>query len=293
LPRSWGSTDVDHLPVLLGEAVEALAVSPSGTYVDATYGAGGHARAIVERGGRVIAFEADPSVELAQDLADRVALVRGNFGDLEAGLTALGVTLVDGALFDLGISSLQLAAAERGFSLQRDGPLDMRLNPHAGRSAYELLATIDERGLADLIYEYGEERASRRIARAVIAARAAGTLPSRTLGFADLVARAVRAPGWQRIHPATRTFQALRIAVNDELGALRRGLDAAANRTRPGGRIAVISFHSLEDRIVKQTFRDDARLRALTKKPILPSRDEVVGNPRGRSAKLRVAERVA
>jgi len=293
LPRSWGSTDVDHLPVLLGEAVEALAVSPSGTYVDATYGAGGHARAIVERGGRVIAFEADPSVELAQDLADRVALVRGNFGDLEAGLTALGVTLVDGALFDLGISSLQLAAAERGFSLQRDGPLDMRLNPQAGRSAYELLATLDERGLADLIYEYGEERASRRIARAVIAARAAGTLPSRTLGFADLVARAVRAPGWRRIHPATRTFQALRIAVNDELGALRRGLDAAANRTRPGGRITVISFHSLEDRIVKQTFRDDARLRSLTKKPILPSRDEVVGNPRARSAKLRVAERVA
>jgi len=134
---------------------------------------------------------------------------------------------------------------------------------------------------------------SRRIARAVIAARAAGTLPTRTLGFADLVVRAVRARGWQRIHPATRTFQALRIAVNDELGALRRGLDAAANRTRPGGRIAVISFHSLEDRIVKQTFRDDARLRALTKKPILPSRDEVVGNPRARSAKLRVAERVA
>jgi 16S rRNA (cytosine1402-N4)-methyltransferase len=293
LPRSWGSTDVDHLPVLLGEAVEALAVSPSGTYVDATYGAGGHARAVVERGGRVIAFEADPGVELANDLADRVALVRGNFGDLEDGLTALGVTLVDGALFDLGISSLQLAAAERGFSLQRDGPLDMRLNPQAGRSAYELLATLDERALADLIYEYGEERASRRIARAVIAARAAGTLPTRTLGFADLVARAVRARGWQRIHPATRTFQALRIAVNDELGALRRGLDAAANRTRPGGRIAVISFHSLEDRIVKQTFRDDARLRALTKKPILPSRDEVVGNPRARSAKLRVAERVA
>jgi 16S rRNA (cytosine1402-N4)-methyltransferase len=284
---------VDHLPVLLGEAVEALAVSTSGTYVDATYGAGGHTRAIVERGGRVIAFEADPNVALADDLGDRVTLVRGNFGDLEDGLAALGVTLVDGVLFDLGISSVQLATAERGFSLQRDGPLDMRLNPQAGSSAYDLLTTLDERALADLIFEYGEERASRRIARAVVSAREAGALPDRTLPFAALVARAVRARGWQRIHPATRTFQALRIAVNDELGALGRGLAAATAATRPGGRIAVISFHSLEDRIVKQTFRDDGRLRALTKKPILPGGDEVVANPRSRSAKLRVAERSA
>jgi len=284
---------VDHLPVLLGEAVEALAVSPSGTYVDATYGAGGHTRAILERGARVIAFETDPSVALADDLGDRVTLVRRNFGDLEDGLAALGVSLVDGVLFDLGISSLQLAAAQRGFSLQRDGPLDMRLNPDAGPSAYELLATLDERALADLIFEYGEERASRRIARAVASARAAGALPDRTLPFAALVARAVRASGWRRIHPATRTFQALRIAVNDELGALRRGLAGATTVTRPGGRIAVISFHSLEDRIVKQTFRDDERLRALTKKPILPGADELAANPRARSAKLRIAERAA
>jgi 16S rRNA (cytosine1402-N4)-methyltransferase len=284
---------VDHLPVLLGEAVDSLAVSPSGTYVDATYGAGGHTRAIVERGGRVIAFEADPNVALAGDLAERVTLVRRNFGDLEDGLAALGVTLVDGVLFDLGISSLQLAAPERGFSLQRDGPLDMRLNPQAGPSAYELLATLDERALADLIFEYGEERASRRVARAIVSARAAGGLPNQTLPFAALVARAVRARGWQRIHPATRTFQALRIAVNDELGALRRGLAGATATTRPGGRIAAISFHSLEDRIVKQTFRDDERLRALTKKPILPSSDELAANPRARSAKLRVAERAA
>ena len=288
-----GSTDVDHLSVLLREAVEALAVSPSGTYVDATYGAGGHTRAIVERGARVIAFEVDPSVQLADDFAGRVTLVRRNFCDLEAGLDALGVSVVDGVLFDLGISSLQLADAERGFSLQRDGPLDMRLNPGNGAGALELLTTLDERSLADLIYDLGEERAARRIARSVVAARTAGRLPTGTLAFAGLVARAVRPRGHRRIHPATRTFQALRIAVNDELGALRRGLAGAANRTRPGGRVAAISFHSLEDRIVKQTFRDDARLQALTKKPILPAREEVIGNPRARSAKLRVAERVA
>ncbi len=284
---------MDHLPVLLGEAVEALAVSPSGTYVDATYGAGGHTRSIVERGGRVIAFDADPEVALADDLAGRVTLVRRNFGDLEDGLAALGVTLVDGVLFDLGISSLQLAAAERGFSLQRDGPLDMRLNPREGASAHELLSSLEERALADLLFEYGEERAARRVARAVVAARAAGALPDRTLAFAALVARAVRARGRRRVHPATRTFQALRIAVNDELRALRRGLSGATAATRPGGRIAVISFHSLEDRIVKQTFRDDRRLRALTKKPILPSSGELTENPRARSAKLRVAERAA
>jgi len=292
-PRSSGSTNVDHLPVLLGETLEALAVRPGGTYVDATFGGGGHSRAIVEPGARVIAFEADPSVEPASDLAGAVTLVRANFRDLEAGLTALGVELVDGVLFDLGISSLQLDRGERGFSLQRDGPLDMRMNPSQGRSAYDLIATLDERELADVIYQNGEERASRRVARAIVASREAGRLPERTAEFAALVARAVRARSRQRIHPATRTFQALRIAVNDELGALASGLDAAAARTRAGGRIAAISFHSLEDRIVKQTFRDDARLRVLTKKPILASREEIDHNPRARSAKLRVAERIA
>jgi 16S rRNA (cytosine1402-N4)-methyltransferase len=284
---------VDHLPVLLGETLEALAVRPGGTYVDATFGGGGHSRAIVERGARVIAFEADPSVEPPAGLSGAVTLVRANFRDLEARLTALGVDLVDGVLFDLGISSLQLDRGERGFSLQRDGPLDMRMNPSQGRSAYDLLATLDERELADVIYQNGEERASRRVARAIVASREAGRLPERTAEFASLVARAVRARSRQRIHPATRTFQALRIAVNDELGALVCGLDAATARTRAGGRIAAISFHSLEDRIVKQTFRDDARLRVLTKKPILASREETGHNPRARSAKLRVAERIA
>jgi 16S rRNA (cytosine1402-N4)-methyltransferase len=284
---------VDHLPVLLGEAVEALAVRSGGIYVDATFGAGGHSRAIVERGGGVVALDVDPDAELPPDLAGRVTLVRGNFGDLAARLTALGLTVVDGVLFDVGVSSRQLDRPERGFSLQHDGPLDMRLNPLEGQSAYDMLATLSEREIADIIYTYGEERASRRIARAVVAARAAGALPTRTLPFAQLVGRAVRAQKHLRIHPATRTFQALRIAVNDELGNLQRGLAAAAEHTRPGGRVAAISFHSLEDRIVKQTFRDDARFHALTKKPILPSVEELARNPRARSAKLRVAERTA
>jgi len=284
---------VEHTPVLLVEALEALGVVAGGRYLDATYGGGGHSGAIAARGARVVAFDVDPAASVGADLATSVTLVRRNFGELEAGLDDLGIASVDGVLFDLGVSSMQFDRAERGFSLQADGPLDMRMNPNEGRSAYQLLTSLGERELADLIYEYGEERASRRIARAVVAARESGTLPDRTLPFAQLVARAVRARGYQRIHPATRTFQALRIAVNDELGALRTGLSAAAERTRAGGRIAAISFHSLEDRIVKQTFRDDARFHALTKKPIVASDEEIARNPRARSAKLRVAERVA
>jgi 16S rRNA (cytosine1402-N4)-methyltransferase len=284
---------VEHSPVLLAEALQALDVVAGGLYLDATYGNGGHSAEIAARGGRVVAFDVDPDARLGADLAASVTLVRRNFSELEAGLDDLGIATVDGVLFDLGVSSMQFDRAERGFSLQADGPLDMRMNPTQGRNAYELLTSLAERELADIIYEYGEERASRRIARAVVAARKSGTLPNRTLPFAQLVARAVRARGYQRIHPATRTFQALRIAVNDELGALRTGLSAAAERTRAGGRIAAISFHSLEDRIVKQTFRNDARFGALTKKPIGASEAEIARNPRARSAKLRVAERVA
>jgi 16S rRNA (cytosine1402-N4)-methyltransferase len=284
---------VEHIPVLLSETLDALAVVAGGRYLDATYGDGGHSGAIVARGGSVVAFEVDPGASVRPELASAVTLLHRNFGDLEAGLDELGIATVDGVLFDLGVSSMQFDRAERGFSLQADGPLDMRMNPNEGASAYEVLSTLEERELADLIYEFGEERASRRIARSVVVAREAGTLPDRTLAFAQLVARAVRARGYQRIHPATRTFQALRIAVNDELGALRTGLGAAAERTRAGGRIAAISFHSLEDRIVKHTFRDDARFHALGKKPIVASAEEIARNPRARSAKLRVAERVA
>ena len=205
----------------------------------------------------------------------------------------LGETLVDGALFDFGVSSMQFDRPERGFSLQHDGPVDMRMNAGTGPSAYDLLATLDERELADAIFTYGEERAARRIAHALVAARAANRLPERTLALAGLIAGVVQVRGKrERVHPATRTFQALRIAVNDELGSLERGLDAAIERTHAGGRIAAISFHSLEDRIVKRRFRDDERVRPLTKKPLLAGDDELARNPRARSAKLRVAERL-
>ncbi len=282
-----------HIPVLLAEALDALAVRPGGTYVDATFGAGGHTRAIVAAGGRVVAFDRDPHARLPEDLAPAVTLVRRNFADLTTALDDLGIDAIDGVLFDVGVSSMQFDRPERGFSLSADGPLDMRMTDTEGPTAYDLLARSSEGELADLIFTYGDERAARRIARAIVAARSTGRLPERTLELARLVAGVMHVRGKrERIHPATRTFQALRIAVNDELGSLERGLDAAAGRTRPHGRIAAISFHSLEDRIVKVRFRSDERLRALTKKPLLAGDDELARNPRARSAKLRVAERL-
>jgi 16S rRNA (cytosine1402-N4)-methyltransferase len=279
--------------VLLAESIDALAIRPDGTYLDGTFGAGGHTRAIVERGGRVVAFDLDPGAAVASDLAERVTLVRRNFSDLAEALDDLGIDAVDGALFDLGVSSMQFDRGERGFSLQHDGALDMRMSGEGGQTAYDLLATASETEIADVIFRFGEDRAARRIARAIVAARTANRLPERTGDLARLVAGVVQVRGKrERVHPATRTFQALRIAVNDELGSLERGLTAALGCTRPGGRIAVISFHSLEDRIVKHTFRDDERVRPLTKKPLLPGDDELARNPRARSAKLRVAERL-
>ena len=277
----------------MDESLAALAVAPGGTYVDATFGAGGHTRALVARGARVVAFDRDPTAEAPADLGDAVTLVRANFADLATALDDRGIATVDGVLFDFGVSSMQFDRPERGFSLLADGPLDMRMNPHEGHSAHDLLETLEEPELADLIFTYGEERASRRIARKIAQARERGTLPATTLEFARMIAGVVHVRGKrERIHPATRTFQALRIAVNDELGAIERGLDAAIARTRPGGHIAAISFHSLEDRIVKMRFRDDERVRALTRKPLLPGDDELEANPRSRSAKLRVAERL-
>jgi 16S rRNA (cytosine1402-N4)-methyltransferase len=246
----------------------------------------------VVAGGRVVAFDRDPAAELADDLRSHVTLVRRNFAELADALDDLRIETVDGVLFDLGVSSMQFDRAERGFSLLRDGALDMRMNGQEGPSAYDLLAETSERELADTIFTYGEERAARRIAHAIVAARTANRLPATTLELARLVAGVVQVRGKrERVHPATRTFQALRIAVNDELGSLERGLDAAIGRTRAGGRIAAISFHSLEDRIVKHRFRDDERVRPVTKKPLLPGDDELARNPRARSAKLRVAER--
>jgi 16S rRNA (cytosine1402-N4)-methyltransferase len=285
---------VPHIPVLAGPAVDALAIRPSGTYVDATFGAGGHTARILERldaAGRLVAFDADPSAGAFAPADPRFTLVHANFRSLAERLDALGIATVDGMLFDLGVSSMQFDEGERGFSFRAAAPLDMRLDPTAGESAATWLATRDEREIADTIYRYGEERASRRIARAIVALREAGTPVRDTVDLAGVVARSVRR-GRGSIHPATRTFQALRIAVNDELGALEAGLDAALARTVVGGRIAVISFHSLEDRIVKQTFREDPRARAITRKPLTAAGDEVAANPRARSAKLRVAERI-
>lgn len=279
--------------MLREESVAALGVRAGGLYVDATFGAGGHSRELVVRGARVVAFDRDPAAHVAADLAPAVTLVRRNFSELEDALDALAIDAVDGVLFDLGVSSMQFERSERGFSFALDGPLDMRMNRSDGPTAYDLLARSSESELADIIFGYGEERASRRIARAIVAARDAGHLPERTLDLARLVAGVVHVRGKrERLHPATRTFQALRIAVNDELGSLERGLAAAIARTRGGGRIAAISFHSLEDRIVKRRFRSDERVRALNKKPLLAGDDELARNPRSRSAKLRVAERL-
>jgi 16S rRNA (cytosine1402-N4)-methyltransferase len=277
-----------HTSVLAAEALDALAIVPDGTYVDATFGAGGHTRLILERlgpHGRTIAFDADPLAASLAPADPRLTLIHANFRALAEELAERSITPVDGILYDLGVSSMQLDDGRRGFSFRSDAPLDMRLDPTRGETAAEYIVSHDEADLADAIFRYGEERNSRRIARALKV-----KLPHTTSELAAIVAGTVHVRGRrERIHPATKTFQALRIAVNDELGALRASLDAAANVVRPGGRIAVISFHSLEDRIVKLFFREDERVRPVTRKPIVPSDEEVRTNPRARSAKLRVA----
>jgi len=288
--------DAPHIPVLLAESIDALAIDHAGTYVDATFGAGGHARAISERlqTGRLVVFDADPSA--AQYVADdpRVTFINANFRELNARLDALEIPTIDGVLFDLGVSSMQLDNSARGFSFRDAGPLDMRFDPTRGTPVSEYLDEVEEADLADALANYGEERAARRIARALMSRRREHRLPQTTAELASFVSGVLHRPGRrERIHPATRTFQALRIAVNDELGALRAGLDAALARVRFGGRVVVITFHSLEDRIVKTAFRDDPRVRALTRKPIVPSDAEAAANPRARSAKLRVAEAIA
>ena len=284
--------------MLVGASIEYLAIRPNGIYVDATFGAGGHSRAILERleKGRLIAIDADPqAIARAAPLAgSRFTFVQANFREINDVLDRCAIHSVDGVLFDLGVSSMQLDDAERGFSLGKAATLDMRMDPDAGLSAYEILATASEGELADIFFHYGEERSARRIARAIVVRRSNGALPSTTAEFAQLVAGVVRRPGKrERIHPATRVFQALRIAVNDELDALREGMLGAVGRLRSAGRIVAISFHSLEDRIVKQTFRDDERLDVLTRRPVLPAQDEIAENRRARSAKLRAAERKA
>lgn len=285
-----------HVPVLLEPALEYLAIRPDGIYVDATFGAGGHSGAILERlgtNGRLIALDADPAAtERARAISDpRFSFISTNFRELAGALDGCGVPLVDGVLFDLGVSSMQFDDPERGFSLGKPAPIDMRMNPLHGPSAYDILKTASERELADIFFHYGEERAARRIAHAIVERRSTGTLPTTTTEFAALVAGILHKPGRrERIHPATRVFQALRIAVNDELESLRDGLQAAIGKLREAGRVVVISFHSLEDRIVKQTFRGDERLENLTRKPLVPTEWEITHNSRARSAKMRAAE---
>ena len=289
---------MSHVPVLLAPALEFLAIRSDGIYIDATFGAGGHTRAMLERvtDGRVIAIDADPgALERAAAIEHpSFTFVGANFRELPRVLAECGIDRVDGVLFDLGVSSMQLDSAERGFSFAKSAPLDMRMNPYVGRSAYDVLATASESELADIFFFYGEERAARRIAHALVERRNSGRLPTTTTEFAQVVAGVVHRTGKrERVHPATRVFQALRIAVNDELDAFRDGLQAAIGALRGAGRVVTISFHSLEDRIAKQTFRDDERVEVLTKKPIAASQSEIAENPRARSAKLRAAQRKA
>ncbi|MFN4260080.1 MAG: 16S rRNA (cytosine(1402)-N(4))-methyltransferase RsmH [Gemmataceae bacterium] len=287
-----------HVAVLPAEVLAGLIPAPGQTIVDATVGAGGHARLLVERlapTGRLLGLDQDPAMlELARArlAGGPVTLVQANFDQTRQVLNDLGIDVVDGVLADLGICSDQLDDPQRGFSFQQTGPLDMRMDPSQGEPASALLRRLSERDLADLIFTLGEERFSRRIARRIVEARAQAPLET-TEQLAELVRRCVPRPkkGRPGIDPATRTFQALRIAVNDELGALDRFLEVLPTCLRSGGRAVLISFHSLEDRRVKQAFRDRDRWNVLTKKPIVASEEEMRNNPRSRSAKLRVAER--
>ena len=299
-----GGGRASHVPVLLKEAIDFLAVRRGGTYIDATVGLGGHSYEIAKRlgaPGHLIGLDKDPAAlaiadvrlrasDLGESNADwpTVTLMHRSFASLAEvrGLRA------DGLLADIGVSSLQLDDAARGFSFQADGPLDMRMDPRGERSAEQVVNHLDERQLADVIYEFGEERRSRRIARAICRSRPIQS----TAQLADVISAAARSMKPERIHPATRTFQALRIFVNRELDDLKALLESAPQILKPGGRMVVISFHSLEDRIVKDAFREgsikDKYFRVLTRKPITASEEEQDRNPRARSAKLRAAERI-
>jgi 16S rRNA (cytosine1402-N4)-methyltransferase len=314
--RGIGSPEVAgglarHIPVLVRPVVEHLEVHDNGIYLDGTFGAGGYARAILAAADcKVLALDRDQSAvangaDLVAQMGGRLTVAESRFALLDEVAAGFGIAAVDGVVLDLGVSSMQLDEAERGFSFRLDGPLDMRMGGD-GASAADVVAAASERTLADIIFLLGEERHSRAVARAIVKAR--GAAPIRTTAqLADIVARVVRArPG--DIHPATRTFQALRLYVNDELGELAAGLMAAERLLRPGGRLVVVSFHSLEDRIVKTFLAARAGSRAgsrhlpqatprpasfaiLTKRPLGPDADEVAANPRARSAKLRAAIR--
>lgn len=307
----------EHVPVLLEEVLQFLEVRPGALYVDCTLGGGGHARAIMERSdgrARLIGIDRDPQAILAarqvlEPFGENVRIVQGNFKDLATLLDDVAAGQVDGILADLGVSSHQLDTAERGFSYHNE-PLDMRMGPDAPHTAAELLEQLEEDELVHILRTYGEERWADRIAKAIVRRRAQRPIQTAT-DLAEIVKHAIPAAARRSgPHPARRSFQALRIAVNDELEALRRFLSVAVERLAPGGRIVVISFHSLEDRIVKQAFLNEARgcicppelpvcachrtprLHILTRKPVVATKDEIEANPRARSAKLRAAMRV-
>lgn len=308
-----------HIPVLLAEVLDALAPHDGGVYVDGTFGAGGYTRAILERADcRVIAIDRDPDAHarshaLTQRFPGRLTMVEGCFGDMDTLLAEHGIGPVDGVALDIGVSSPQIDEAERGFSFRFDGPLDMRMGRH-GPTAADVVNNADEEDLADIIFHLGEERHARRIARAITAARRLAPI-TRTAQLAEVVRGAVpgKKGGRDGIDPATRSFQALRIHVNDELGELSRGLSAAERILTPGGRLAVVSFHSLEDRVVKNFLKDrssppaapsrhtpvtaadhpDPSFRLLHRKPVTPGNQELATNPRARSSRLRAAERTA
>ncbi len=306
-------TGAPHIPVLLKEVIAALAPRDEALFVDGTFGAGGYSRALLDAAGcRVFAVDRDPAAvargkELAKGYDGRLVVLAGRFGEMDILLGAQGVTAVDGVALDLGVSSMQIDDPERGFSFQKDGPLDMRMESQ-GMSAADMVNALPEAELADILWRYGEERHSRRLARAIVADRKQQPFTT-TKQLADLVRRVVPRSK-DGIDPATRTFQALRIAVNDELGEVNRGLAAAERLLAPGGRLAVVSFHSLEDRVVKEFLKERsgggarpsrhlpaadgttaASFRLVTRKPVPPGTDEVAANPRARSARLRIAER--
>ncbi len=310
-------TSLVHTPVLLAEVVSSLAPCDGGVYVDGTFGAGGYSRAILEAANcRVLGVDRDPDAiargqALASAYPNRLEVIEGCFGELDRLLNERGIESVHGVALDLGVSSPQIDQAERGFSFRFDGPLDMRMGRH-GLSAADVVNTASEGDLADIVFHYGEERMARRVARAIVAARQDAPI-TRTAQLADIVRRVVPKSGRDGIDPATRTFQGLRIHVNDELGEIRRGLAAAERLLMPGGRLAVVSFHSLEDREVKTFLKErsspapspsrhapavasDHRqpsFRLIHRKPVFPGETELKLNPRARSSRLRTAERTA
>lgn len=305
-----------HIPVMLEECLEGLAIDPTGIYVDGTLGNGGHAAAILERlgsGGMLIGFDRDVDAidrvedKLKAEAGRRVELVHDNYANMAAQLDRLGIGNVDGLLLDLGVSSFQLDTAERGFSFQQDGPLDMRMDRAGGQTAADLVNMASEQELADIIHRYGEDRASRRIARMIVEARAKVRIET-TAQLAGIVERAKGGRRGKRIHPATQTFQALRMAVNEELVGIEQVLGQMVGRVVDGGRIAVLTFHSLEDRLVKHFFSrhvpreeslqqggvrrifEEPQVKWVWKKPLVATEQEQELNPRSRSAKLRVVE---